>query len=344
MALRMPPAYILFCLLSALFIECSQQFSDGQVPHGVCSWDAHSSPFPRREKTCPLPIDESTPSRKGGWSPWSYRPYCVVPDKKPDTQYCVFTTAPFRNHGMSLVTTPELAASVANALDDSIVPHDLRDHPSSSLSSRPGQNSSYEIKELPGRGKGAVATRKISRWEVVMVGFPAIMAQMDFLDVMSEEQAEEVLEVVANRLPKETREVIFGLAKSSGGDPLVDVLLTNIFGLDINEIWHMGLFLEGSVSCLGMISRSRKTRLANGELQRVNHKCKPKYVLQEWVESTIEANTAVVPIGATHPALLPWRLLLCEISKLVKNSLIVVSPLPPSVILSSALLAELTHS
>ncbi len=90
---------------------------------------------------------------------------------------CVFTFTSFRGgHGVSLIVTPEMAASIVNSLDDSIVPVHLRDHPSSPLQDNK-TGLAYEVKDMPGRDRGVMAVRKIRNWETTMVGFPSIIAR-----------------------------------------------------------------------------------------------------------------------------------------------------------------------
>ncbi|EJT82580.1 hypothetical protein GGTG_02553 [Gaeumannomyces tritici R3-111a-1] len=223
-----------------------------------CSWVAHELSTTR--DTCRLPID-SRATAPEHWMPWSYPPHCFEPARKEGdtTAYCLFTDTAFRGSGISVVTTPELAASLTGGiLDDGAVPASQRDHPSSPMS--PGRHGgdelAYEIRDLPGRGKGVVATRRIGAWEVIMVQFPAMVMQMDLWEaVTSPKQSRRLLNKAVRQLPPDTQERIKGLARSGRvQDPLEDVLRTNVFGLDLNGVLHMGLFVGAS---------------------RINHNCRP---------------------------------------------------------------------
>ncbi|KAL8375585.1 hypothetical protein RB599_002059 [Gaeumannomyces hyphopodioides] len=79
-----------------------------------------------------------------------------------------------------------------------------------------GDELAHEIRDLPGRGKGVVAVRKIRAWEVIMDQSPAMVMQMD----------------------------LWRRARVQG--PLEDILRTNVFGLDPNGVLHMGLFVVAS--------------------------------------------------------------------------------------------------
>lgn len=223
----------------------------------VSTWNSGGLIFPFHNSTCPLPIDDATVEAGGGFSPWSHEPICAEWQAKgtpegwanPVTKYCVFTSQAFRgNHGISLVTTPEIAASLSAGLDDAVVPVDIRDHATSSMNSFGGGELVFGIKELHGRGLGTMAKHKIRQWERIVVGYPAVLARMDFMDVLEEKDVPEVLARSVGQLPEEQQENVFSLARSTGGGVLQDILKTNIFGVEIDGVLHMALIPEGSVS------------------------------------------------------------------------------------------------
>lgn len=207
--------------------------------------------FPFQPRSCPSPIDEVLASESNNWAPWSYIPYCVKPRNKPPSSspYCVFSSDHYRGaHGLSVITTPQLAASIADTLDDGIVPQHVRDHPSSFLAGKGVSAPSFEIKDLRGRGKGAVATRKIRRWDVAMVAYPAIIAQMDMWEALGPDQIRAVLMQAVQQLPSEQQGIVLSLDHSTGGALVQDILNTNIFGIELDGVTHMGLYPETSVS------------------------------------------------------------------------------------------------
>jgi hypothetical protein len=219
-----------------------------------CAWPLPSSLTHSGPSSCPLPMDDSVGSSADEWLPWSHRPYCVQPANRTDwdPKYCVYTMDSFRGgRGISIILTPDIAASLVNSLDDSVVRPELRDHPSSRLSGGSGRELAYEIRDLLDRGKGVVARRKIRQWEVIMVDFPSIIAPMDLFSALSAEQKQRILRRAVNRLPQPRQTAITSLARTFGGDPMVDILRTNILGIDVNGTMYMGLFVDGSVSRLG---------------------------------------------------------------------------------------------
>lgn len=220
-------------------LTCTQNLYD------TSSWIPSGSPFPYRPTICPLPVDSESASP----DPWSYSPACVQTPNKPDT-LCVYTSTTYRSgHGVSIITTPNLAAGISSTLlDDGIVPPSIRDHPSSPLSRKRQVFPGYEIKSLPNRGKGVIARRKIRAWDVVMVDYPAFVARMDFMDVLSPEQIRDVLRMALQQLPGQTQGEILELDRSTGGALVQDILNTNIFGIELGGVEHMGLYTQSSVS------------------------------------------------------------------------------------------------
>jgi hypothetical protein len=219
--------------------------------YDVCAWTFPLSPS---IGVCPLAIDDNTSNASGDWSPWTFRPYCVQPEHKPkgSPKYCAFTNTNFRaGQGISLITTPDLAASLVDGLADSAVPPELQRHPSSPLSFAEEEEMPFVIQDLPGRGKGTIAQEKIARWQTVMVDFPAVIAQIDLFEAVSPDQGRMLLMHAVDQLPDHQKWAIISLAASIGGGLVQDILATNAFGVDLNGVQHMAVFPTGSVSgCL----------------------------------------------------------------------------------------------
>ncbi|KAH6623654.1 hypothetical protein F5144DRAFT_595785 [Chaetomium tenue] len=245
-------------LLLALFIHFQPLGALHRTPMGdwtVCSWDAYvgSLVLQSQEQLCPLAND---------WSLWSHHPICPAPvgddyNLEPFSPDCVFTLATFRgNQGISLITTPQLAASLADQLDDSRVSPRSRGQLANTGQGQRDGEAPYEVREIPGRGKGVLAKRKFLEHETVMVGFPVLIVRLDFIneDRYSTRQKRSMMEASVRQLPPEQRKSIQALARSTGGEPILDGLRTNGFGVEIDGIQHLELFTDGS---------------------RLNHNCRP---------------------------------------------------------------------
>ncbi len=209
-----------------------------------CSWSKYGYPFPLGLDTCPLPVDEESDN----FAPWSERPHCLLPALAPlgSVEWCVFTDTAFRGgRGLSLVTTPELAAAVAHQLDDTTVaPRFAAPAPASP------DDPLFFVKDTRSRGKTVVAKKRIPKWDVVMVDFPVLITRADLFEALDEAEAAELKDVAVSRLPPETAQMVKSLAHSLGhGLELIDdVIKTNILPFDLAGEPHMGLFLYNSVS------------------------------------------------------------------------------------------------
>lgn len=59
---------------------------------------------------CPVP-SHSSKTYNGTYQPWDKPPHCLITDR---TEYCVYTLSTFsQNRGISLITTPRTAATIA---------------------------------------------------------------------------------------------------------------------------------------------------------------------------------------------------------------------------------------
>lgn len=240
-------------LLAALLVASASAATPKLSPPGQCTWNALDlPPFQSGSKTCKPPVDETT---SGSWAPWSHQPYCIEPDFSIDgpTKYCVFTSSTFRGGlGISLITTPDIAASLAPEIDDAAMLSRLED-------ARPalgGSNKRYGVKTFLARGKGVVTRRQVEKWERVMVDYPVLVAANDLFneEVLSEDEAAELREVALKRLPEETQKAVLALSKNKGGEVISDIMRSNMFGLEFDGVAHIGLFIDGA---------------------RMNHDCKP---------------------------------------------------------------------
>jgi len=206
-------------------------------------------------------------TRADDWTPWSQQPLCPdsVHDSDSGPADCVFTFATFRgNQGVSLITTPELAASLVQYFDDAHLPSRIKHQLSGSGQQKQDGSATYDIRELPGRGKGLVATHRVARHETVMVGFPVLIIRLDFVngERYSQRQKRAMMETSVRQLPSEQQRAIAALARNTGGERILDALRTNGFGIDIEGVQHLALFIDGSVSDCPCLPRNnpRRTR------------------------------------------------------------------------------------
>lgn len=116
--------------------------------------------------------------------------------------------------------------------------------------SKPGRPA-YAVEDLPGKGKGVIARRRIVKGEVFMVDYPALLVETGMMSELTPGMRKGVVKLAFENLPRETRAKVLDLAKSTGGDEVLDAFTTNscnVFMADGEA--HLGLFPEVSVSLL----------------------------------------------------------------------------------------------
>jgi hypothetical protein len=112
------------------------------------------------------------------------------------------------------------------------------------------EKATYEIRDLLGRGKGVVAKRGFAEHETIMTGFPVLVIRLDFIngDRYTERQKRSMMNRSVRQLSPEQKKSILSLARSTGGEPILDAIRTNGFGIEIEGTQHLALFTDGSVS------------------------------------------------------------------------------------------------
>lgn len=195
---------------------------------------------------CPLPIDDASPADILGSSP--LRPLkCLRSGDGPEGVHCIYSAPAFRD-GLGIATRASHAANLVGmgSLDDVVTPH----APLHSFSSGPVETADgppYEVRELPGKGKGVVAKRVIRKGEVFMIDYPAILIERELMAGMNMPSRRGILRGAVGGLREVARERILGLARSSGGDELLDLFVTNGCGIEGFGVAYTGLFPEAAV-------------------------------------------------------------------------------------------------
>ncbi|RYP67269.1 hypothetical protein DL771_007358 [Monosporascus sp. 5C6A] len=241
--------------LAAVTKECPPKIHPSLQPHGLFG--------------CPVAIDEETAGpRPIDWSPWTHPPVCLTAgyDRKDGTKYCIYTNSAYGHSGVSLITTPDTAANIVELLDD-FNPDFMREQldPYRSTSNRTyavpirrdtgtglpestGKRRSYEVVDIPYKGKGVVATRRIKRGEVIMVDFASLVLHLAFPGSVRRLDGYELLLKAAGQLAEP--EKVLGLARRRDHPPNVveDVLRTNSFQFELDDKPHMALYADIAVS------------------------------------------------------------------------------------------------
>ena len=193
--------------------------------------------------TCPTPIDEEVGSDSANWAPWTHRPYCIRSTRSPGTKYCVYTNTFHGENGLSIITTPETAAMSADVLDD---PYGLS-FITTGFVGNGTEGSSFRIIDIPGKGKGVIATRSIRAYETIMADHATVLADIGFPSSVMKSQGHELLHIATDRLLAPQTVLSLGRSSTSGADVVEDILRTNSFHQDLAGEPHMALYPAISV-------------------------------------------------------------------------------------------------
>lgn len=247
---------MMWCVnLAGLFLTLAKSTTTELANDQVCSSSLEAA---HGGDHCPRPWDPKHAPNQA--SPRSYAPDCFdysggTPRSSSRT-VCLFNDNDFRqNHGVSIVTTPEVGADLVGSgalldVEDMPWPHPRPLFVPGPVSA--GEVPAYEVRSLPGKGKGVVASRKVEKGETFMLDYPAIILSDDFEEDGKPKVKESVLEKAISRLPEATRLQVLGLAKSYQSDriklPLLDIMDTNTCQVALGDhVLHIGLFPEIAV-------------------------------------------------------------------------------------------------
>ncbi|KAI1171980.1 hypothetical protein F4777DRAFT_24389 [Nemania sp. FL0916] len=195
---------------------------------------------------CPPPIDESVGLRPVDWSPWTHRPDCVGAERDPNTKYCVYSNSRHGYQGISIITKPKTAAESTGMLNEEFFGgHDLNTN---------FTTPSYAIVDIPGKSKGVIATRKISRAEAFMSDWASVVLDLSFPNAMQQEVGHRYLHLAADQLSDPGKVLALGRSSTRATDIMEDILGTNAFSYTLGGDTHMALYPE---------------------ISRINHACRP---------------------------------------------------------------------
>lgn len=223
-------------LITAVALVAS--LSIAQAVTEQCGWG-----YPRNSiLDQPFCLDDNAGSDPSSWAPWTHKPYCI---EAADTPWCVFTNAvvPYggEQHGMSIITTPDLASDTFNLLGRPLeqafraIPPEKRFH----------TPPPYEVRDVPGKGKGAIATRKIEKGKVILIDHAIVLATVEFPADVTREEVQDLMKIGVQRLSDPGRVYELsqkGRDEEEGMSLEEDLILTNAFELPIEDKSYLGLF------------------------------------------------------------------------------------------------------
>ena len=244
----MAPPILTTALLSLIIPHVAQASSQHQDIRKTCARYPPSRPVSANLTKCldSLLAPSISPL---SLAPWTQPPHCIYAEESP---YCVFTNA---HHSLSIITTPDEASTSLNLLS-----HHSVDPPSFFAPQKLYLSPPYKVVDVPGKGKGAVATQRIQKGMAILVDTASVLAAAEYpADVMREE-VQDLMEAAVDRLADSGNGVRAQSRmgrrdeeeeEEEGGEgmsEMEDTLLTNSFVVGLGGKEYMGLFVDVAVS------------------------------------------------------------------------------------------------
>ncbi|KAK4450301.1 N-lysine methyltransferase SMYD2 [Podospora aff. communis PSN243] len=221
------------------------------------------SPLPHHTTCAPL-LDDTDPPLFSPREPWSFPPHCTPPGSQNRPKLCTYTVTSLRGDGgISLLTTPEVAAHLAHVLQDADIAwlEKQRGYPLSAAPDKPytiktalKENTDHESDgKKKTKGLGVFAKRLIKEGEILMAQ-PPILVRLTEQRYWKVRDIYQALAQASTRLPLKEKETLLGMSRSGKGYVVEDIMKTNVFHITVQGVDHTGLYPE---------------------IARINHECRP---------------------------------------------------------------------
>ncbi|KAK1750171.1 SET domain-protein 5 [Echria macrotheca] len=211
--------------------------------------------FTETSRVCYPPVDDTSDllyRHETDNSPWTESPYCTYSRSSGIIEkFCIYSSSIFnQNAGISIIATPEAAASLADAVRNPLPAWRNEDHLArrGQLTSEQEANLPYKTVSMAGKGKGVIATRHIAQFDPIMVSFPAMVVDDEFFTREQRNQPVDSRGLFQRALLQlEDQERFLSLATTGRGHGVhivEDIIRTNAFGLTVLGREMKGLYPE----------------------------------------------------------------------------------------------------
>ena len=179
--------------------------------------------------------------------PWTHAPRCTTTDVRT---YCIFTTSIFGPNGLSLIASPESAS----ALTPSLTRLYHSSLPSQTSVRNLNLQPAFEMQDVPGKGKGLVATRLVQAKETFILDYASLVVDTEFLEDVCTEERWTILDEAVDRLVDPS--IVRCLdGKDRTGHTVENVMQTNMFKSELDIGRSFVMFPLISVCCCPFTSR-----------------------------------------------------------------------------------------
>lgn len=184
-------------------------------------------------ETCRLDkIEKASPG------PWTSNAKCMS-SQNATSEYCVYTNIKFAGgRGISFFTTPPIAQKISS------LPAFTRNNLYTKVNRF--DDPPWEVRVIPGRGKGLFATRTLSRGDEIVSSTPVGAFQSDAL--MADFGLDYIyLHTAFIHLPKSTQDLFMSTMAGTEGDPIMERINTNAFSGEFEGVPHFLMYPETAV-------------------------------------------------------------------------------------------------
>jgi hypothetical protein len=177
-------------------------------------------------------------------SPWTHPPECE-PSIDRTVKYCTYTNSRHGSRGWSVLTTPETAANSASFLN-------LRLNTTASRAGAGSRDAPYKLVDIPGKGKGLVATRAIKQYDEILLDYATVMVDIMFTTKVSAFIGYRLLRAAVEQLADPASVLELDQSNEHAQDTVENILRTNAFSAQLGGVPHIALYPTVSVRSYGL--------------------------------------------------------------------------------------------
>jgi hypothetical protein len=201
---------------------------------------------------------------------WSHEPHCRTSTtlNHIGEKFCVYTSNITSDYGLSLILAPKHAQKAKKHLAKTSLDKFLKQHKAEILRSEP---TPWKVVDIPGKGKGLVATRRIEKHETFMIDHAAIILDTNVDDSI----LGPLMKIAVDQL--QTPDMFPSLSSKpdvhSSSTLEQNIMQANAFGTTLAGIPTRSLFPLVAVRLI-LPSKFSSSHLTYPS-QRINHSCAP---------------------------------------------------------------------
>ncbi|KAF2261417.1 SET domain-containing protein [Lojkania enalia] len=181
------------------------------------------------------------------YAPWAHKPHCIYPQTAPNKRerFCVHTYHRQYGPSISIIGKPEMATDLLPKLDEDPLSIFLTPTQASEYLTTPRK---YDVRPIPGKGIGVIATQKIPQYSTFMFDQASIVVDLEPDEKKSAPEYGRLLHLAVGQLrePVVVRNLSTanderGLRKR-GAELEGDVMETNSFATKVEDAQTKALF------------------------------------------------------------------------------------------------------